>query len=32
MIDLLFIAITMAFLFVNIAFAYGCHELMGAAR
>jgi len=29
MIDLLFVAITFVFFAVNVAFAYGCDELMG---
>jgi hypothetical protein len=32
MIDLLFIAITIAFVAVNVAFAYGCNALMGDSR
>ncbi len=32
MIDLLFIGLTIVFLLVNIAFAYGCEALMGGSR
>ena len=32
MIDLLFIVITVVFFAANVAFAYGCDELMGDAR
>jgi hypothetical protein len=32
MIDLVFIALTLVFLLVNIAFAYGCEAFMGGSR
>jgi hypothetical protein len=32
MIDILFIVVTIVYFAVNIAFAYGCDELMGGSR
>ncbi len=32
MTDLLFIAVTFVFLASNVAFAYGCEDLMGGSR
>jgi len=32
MVDLLFVVITVAYFVANLAFAYGCDELMGGSR
>ena len=32
MVDLLFVVITVVFFAANVAFAYGCDELMGGSR